>query len=90
MELVQDAVRTIEAGAGDCDDKCTLLASLLAIAGFMPRFVCGGSAEDVLDHVWVEVFCDWSGEWLALDPTSETAQPGWSQPFPYRLEYEVF
>jgi len=87
---VQDAIRTIEAGAGDCDDKCTLLASLLACAGFVPRFVCGGHSPNVMDHVWVEVYLDWSGEWLALDPTSETASPGWCQYFPYRLEWEIF
>jgi transglutaminase-like putative cysteine protease len=90
VELVQDAIRTIQTQSGDCDDKVVLLASLLASAGFVPRFICGGKTQDVLDHVWLEVYLDWLDVWLPLDPTNEQAAPGWSQWFPYRLEYEVF
>lgn len=90
MELVQDALRTIEIGAGDCDDKVLLLASLLAVAGFMPRFVCGGRTATEMEHVWLEVYLDWAEEWLPLDPTNENAAPGWYQQFPFRLEYEVW
>jgi hypothetical protein len=90
VELVQDARRTIEAGAGDCDDKVTLLASLLALAGFGSRFVIGGATPDEPQHVWLEVYLDWRGEWLALDPTNEQAQPGWFQRFPYNYSYEIW
>lgn len=39
VELVQDAQRTIETGAGDCDDKVVALCSLLCVAGYVTRFV---------------------------------------------------
>jgi len=88
---VQDAKRTIEAGCGDCDDKVTLLCSLLAVAGFVSRFVAGGPSEDDFAHVWCEVLLDFStGEWVALDPTNEKANPGWYQPFPVMITYEIF
>ena len=87
---MQDAQRTIETGAGDCDDKVVALCSLLAVAGYVTRFVCGGRTPDVLDHVWCEVYLDWEDSWLALDPTNEQAAPGWFQQFPYRIEYEIF
>ena len=82
--------RTLATGSGDCDDKVTALCSLLASAGFVTRFVAGGMSETVMDHVWCEVFLDWRGEWLPLDPTNERADPGWFQPFPWRLEWEIF
>ena len=41
-------------------------------------------------HVWLEAYCDWSGEWIALDPTDERALPGNVQYFPFRLEWEIF
>lgn len=90
VELVQDAQRTIETGAGDGDDKVVALCSLLCVAGYVTRFVCGGRRPDVLDHVWCEVYLDGEDRWRALDPTNEEAAPGWFQTFPYRLDYEIF
>lgn len=88
---MQDAKRTIQAGCGDCDDKVTLLCSLLAVAGFVSRFVAGGPSEDELAHVWCEVLLDFStGEWVALDPTNEKASPGWYQQFPVMITYQIF
>lgn len=87
---MQDARRTIETASGDCDDKVTLLASLLAVAGFGSRFVVGGYSPDEPAHVWLEVYLDWSGEWLALDPTNEQALPGWFQKFPYQYTYDIW
>jgi transglutaminase-like putative cysteine protease len=90
VELVQDARRTMETGSGDCDDKVVLLCSLLCVAGFLTRFICGGQTRDIMDHVWCEVYLEQTDEWLPLDPTNERAAPGWSQAFPWRLEWEIF
>jgi transglutaminase-like putative cysteine protease len=90
VELVQDAWETIRQQSGDCDDKVTLLASLLAVQGFTPRFVVGGMEPDVLDHVWCEVYLDWCDQWLPLDPTNEQAWPGWYQPFPYIYTFDIW
>lgn len=90
VELVQDAQRTLEIASGDCDDKVTLLCSLLASAGYTTRFICGGHNDAEMEHVWCEVYLDWRDEWLPLDPTSETAAPGWSADFDYRLEWEIW
>jgi transglutaminase-like putative cysteine protease len=89
VEMVCDARRTLERGAGDCDDKVVLLCSLLAVCGHASRFVCGGFQPDDLAHVWCEVEVT-DGEWLALDPTNERAAPGWAFPFPYRLVWEIW
>jgi len=83
-----DAWRTIQAGAGDCDDKVTLLCSLLAVAGFPSQFVVGGMTPDQMDHVWCEVW--FQNRWVPLDPTNEKADPGWKQPFPYGFEYPIW
>src|SRR5262245_25250314 len=39
VELLQDPIRTLDRGAGDCDDMSVLLASALETLGTPTRFV---------------------------------------------------
>lgn len=93
MELVSDARRVLELGAGDCDELVVLLSSLLAVCGVNVRFVAVGPAADEFTHVYCEAE-DEEGRWIALDPTNPEAEPGWavspSADFAWRLEYPVF
>jgi transglutaminase-like putative cysteine protease len=54
IELVQTPEKTLEFGAGDCDDKSTLLAALLLSIGHPARFVAVGFDGDPFSHVLVE------------------------------------
>lgn len=75
IETLQTPPATIELEAGDCDDKSTLLAALLASIGYRSRFIAVGyrGAGDY-QHVYVEA--DHDGTWIPLDATM--ARPfGW-------------
>lgn len=54
MELVQAPERTLDIGAGDCDDQATLLAALLTATGHKARFVAVGMKGKPISHVLVE------------------------------------
>jgi transglutaminase-like putative cysteine protease len=89
VERVSDARRTIESGVGDCDDKCVVLCSLLAVIGYRTRFVVCGFKPHSHSHVYCEVHT--SRGWISLDPTPENAPFGWEQKAaPYRETYEIF
>jgi len=76
VETVQIPAVTLDLAQGDCDDKSTLLAALLASVGHKTRFVAVGySRPGAYSHVFVEVFVD--GAWMPLDAT--VLQPlGWA------------
>lgn len=57
----------IKIGAGDCDDKAVLLASLLCSIGHEPRFIAVAFAPDQFSHVWVQDRI--AGAWLDLEAT---------------------
>ena len=68
VETLQTPPATIDLEAGDCDDKSTLLAALLASIGYQSRFVAVGYRQpDSYQHVYVEALLD--GEWVPLDAT---------------------
>lgn len=75
VETLQTPPATIELEAGDCDDKSTLLAALLASIGYRSRFVAVGyRGPNDYQHVYVEA--DHDGAWIPLDATM--ARPfGW-------------
>lgn len=79
VERVQDALRTLEYGCGDCDDKTVLLVSLLAVCGHPARFVVSGPKVGQWRHVYCEVQTKRNGQsvWLPLDVTPERSTPGW-------------
>lgn len=74
VETLQTPDKTLEYGQGDCDDKATLLATLLAAIGHPSRFHAIGFERDVFMHVYVETLI--GDKWIALDPT-EPYEIGW-------------
>jgi hypothetical protein len=83
-ETLQTPEKTLEIGAGDCDDKSTLLAALLAVIGAPTRFVAIGFKPEEFHHVFVEVKL--GPNWFGLDAT-ENKPAGWSPlngPIPIR------
>lgn len=93
VELVQDAKRTLAFKAGDCDDKTTLLATLLGIAGHLTRFVVIGYTPFVnrFDHVFLEVYDKQQEQWISLDATNEAANVGWNfSGWHHRAKFPIF
>lgn len=77
MELVQTPEATLENGVGDCDDKATLLASLLIAAGHPAQFVAVGFDGGNFSHVLVETQI--GNRWVPLE-TIIPKEPGWFPP----------
>lgn len=77
VETVQTPLKTLEYGAGDCDDKATLLAAMLESIGFETRFHAMGFKPRDITHVLLE--CEVNGKWIALE-TTEPVQMGWLPP----------
>lgn len=70
VETLQTPPVTMELEAGDCDDKSTLLAALLASIGHPSRFVATGYKEPGrYSHVYVETKI--GDRWVPLDPTTD-------------------
>lgn len=92
-ERVQDAIVTMQLNSGDCDDKCVLLASMLASIGHLPRFVAQHNGNE-FNHVYCEAFL--YGKWLALDPTADgrgglaVAGLDWRNPASGEWTYTIF
>lgn len=87
FELVQTPEKTLHYGVGDCDDKSTLLASMLLSIGHPCRFVAVGFRGEEYSHVFVEAKL---GErWWALE-TILPVEAGWEPPdSTSRLTYNV-
>lgn len=75
VETVQTPQKTLEMMAGDCDDKATLLASLLGSIGHPTRFVAIGFAPQEFSHVYLETLI--GTRWIPLE-TTEPVEAGWS------------
>ena len=88
VETLHDAVTILDQGAGDCDDKCILLAALLLSIGFdRLRFIAVAFEPDLFSHVWLQVVTDPDrGGWVDLEPT-EPIQYGQSIPTRDVVEY---
>lgn len=87
VETVQTPVKTLELLAGDCDDKATVLAALLASIGFKTRFVAIGFEPGVFAHVYLEVLLG-ADNWIPLETTEpwnvgESPEPQMIQAGPY-------
>jgi len=75
IETLQTPQATLEIEQGDCDDKSTLLASLLESIGHPTRFVAIGYGKPgEFQHVYVESRI--GARWLPLDATMEV-EAGW-------------
>lgn len=77
VETVQTPDVTLALRAGDCDDKATLLATMLESIGHPTRFVAMGTQPGKFSHVFVETRT--STKWISLDPTEPFAA-GWRPP----------
>jgi transglutaminase-like putative cysteine protease len=77
VETLHTPVVTLDNGAGDCDDKATLLAALLESINHKTRFVAAGFRFGELEHVFVETKI--GDRWISLDPTEPVAM-GWAPP----------
>lgn len=78
IETLQTPDATLELEAGDCDDKSTLLAALLASIGHRTRFVAVGySSPGAFQHVYVETLIG-ADRWVPLDATVSHATVGWA------------
>lgn len=75
VETIQTPPVTMELEAGDCDDKSTLLATMLQAIGHPARFVATGYREpNQYSHVYVETLL--GDRWVPLD--ASTSRPfGW-------------
>lgn len=51
VELIQTPQKTLDYGAGDCDDQSTLMAALLSSVGHPSRFMAVGFRGEPLSHV---------------------------------------
>lgn len=54
VETIQTPIQTLRLRQGDCDDKSSLVASLLESIGHRTRFVAVGFTPDSLSHVFVQ------------------------------------
>lgn len=75
IETIQSPEYTLKHGYGDCDDKSTLLASLLESIGHPTRFVAVGKAPGKFNHVYVETLV--GRKWFPLE-TTEPVPAGWA------------
>lgn len=85
VETLTTPEKTLETGAGDCDDKSTLIAAMLGSIGYKTRFVAVGPMPKIFTHVLAEVYSPKTGRWLALE-TTEPVKAGW---YPKRLKYRL-
>ncbi len=77
IETLTDPRMTLQRLVGDCDDKATLLATLLESVGYPTRFVMADYTGQGFEHVYLQTWA--FGEWLNLDPT-EHERMGWAPP----------
>ena len=85
IETLTSPDKTMELGAGDCDDQSTLLAALAESIGIPARFVVTGySTPNVYEHVYAELWCDSLG-WIGCDPTESEYAFGDTPPNPVAI-----
>lgn len=77
VETLADPVMCLRRLVGDCDDKSTLLATLLEAVGYPTRFVMAGYHGPDFEHVYLQAVI--FGEWVSMDPTQPDPM-GWEPP----------
>ena len=73
-ETIQTPIQTLRLGAGDCDDKSTLVAALLESIGHPTRFKAVGFSKGNLSHVYTQTKI--AGKWYSVECT-EMVKVGW-------------
>lgn len=80
VELVQSPQKTLDYGAGDCDDQSVLVASLLSSIGHPSRFIAVGFKGGDLSHVLTQTKVNNSGDdrrdWASVE-TIQCRPLGW-------------
>lgn len=80
VELVQSPQKTLDYGAGDCDDQSVLTASLLSSIGHPSRFIALGFRGEELSHVLTQTKVSHSGDdrrdWASVE-TIQCRPLGW-------------
>lgn len=84
-EMVQTPKRTLQISTGDCDDKATLLASLLASIGVATRFKAVGFKDGPYTHVLVQARV--GRNWIDLETILDGVEAGWGPPDLTRTMY---
>ena len=78
VETIQTPLVTLQNRFGDCDDKSTLLATLLESIGHPTRFVAVGFRNPgEYSHVYVETRSGNRVSWIPLE-TTENVPAGWA------------
>jgi transglutaminase-like putative cysteine protease len=77
-EMLQTPIRTLQIRTGDCDDKATLVSSLLESIGLQTRFVALAFNDGPYSHVLAEVRLGTS--WIPLETIIDGVEPGWFPP----------
>lgn len=67
VETIQTPIQTLRIGAGDCDDKSILAASLLEAIGHPTRFKAVGMSSGRFSHVYPETKI--GGKWVSVECT---------------------
>ncbi len=62
-----DAIKSLERGGGDCEDKTFLLCALLRAQNIPARPVMGFIYGEKIAHTWAEVYLE---KWITVDPTN--------------------
>lgn len=78
LETLQTPEKTLEIGAGDCDDQAILISALLETLGFTTRFHALGFFPENYSHVLAEA--NLGGQWVPLETTVLGAYIGWYPP----------
>lgn len=75
VETLKTPDATVYSANGDCDDKSTLVATLLESVGYKTRFVAVGmNTPGVFEHVYAQVKL--GTRWISMD-TTENVVLGW-------------
>lgn len=67
VETIAEPEALLKIGAGDCDDKATLLAALLLSIGHRVRFIAMAQQPGQYSHVWLQDYLN--GGWIDLETT---------------------
>jgi transglutaminase-like putative cysteine protease len=78
VETLQTPVYTLQSGSGDCDDKATLLNTLLASIGYPTLFFAVGIGGNPYSHVVAGVKL--GSRTIPLETIVAGVAPGWLPP----------
>ena len=87
VETLQSPAKTLAVGAGDCDDRATLLVALARSIGIPAEFkfrVIAANPRNPASFSHVYVIARLGGREIAMDPTYRSNAMGYEYPVRYR------